>query len=111
MAESYRSFRHPDVCPVVELGDNHYLLDLTQGPTLAFKDVALQLLGRMLDQTLGVHPTAPVPEYHSDSGRRKVARGDKPGRWILEASLAAMSAEKAAFPCAASRTAASSTPG
>lgn len=50
--ESYRSFRHPDVCPVVELGDNHYLLDLAQGPTLAFKDVALQLVGRLLDHEL-----------------------------------------------------------
>lgn len=52
VADSYRSFRHPDVCPVVELGDNHYLLDLTQGPTLAFKDVALQLVGRLLDHEL-----------------------------------------------------------
>lgn len=52
VADSYRSFRHPDVCPVIELGDNHYLLDLTQGPTLAFKDVALQLVGRLLDHEL-----------------------------------------------------------
>jgi Fe-S oxidoreductase len=33
----------------------------------------------MLEKTLGVHPTAPIPEYHSDSGRARVARGDKPG--------------------------------
>ena len=33
----------------------------------------------MLDKTLGVHPQAPIPEYHSDSGRKRVARGDKPG--------------------------------
>jgi Fe-S oxidoreductase len=33
----------------------------------------------MLDRTLGVHPEAPVPAYHSDSGRRRVARGDKAG--------------------------------
>jgi len=33
----------------------------------------------MLDKTLGVDPTAPVPAYHSDSGRKKVARGDRPG--------------------------------
>lgn len=52
VAESYVGFRHPDVCPVVELGHNQYLLDLTQGPTLAFKDVALQLVGRLLDREL-----------------------------------------------------------
>jgi Fe-S oxidoreductase len=34
---------------------------------------------RMLDKALGVHPEAPVPEYHSDSGRSRVARGDRPG--------------------------------
>ena len=39
--------------PVVDLGDGHHLLDLTQGPTLAFKDVALQLVGRLLDAELG----------------------------------------------------------
>ena len=33
----------------------------------------------MLEKTLGVHPTAPIPNYHSDSGRARVARGDKPG--------------------------------
>ena len=34
---------------------------------------------RVLDKTLGVHPQAPIPAYHSDSGRKRVARGDKPG--------------------------------
>jgi Fe-S oxidoreductase len=33
----------------------------------------------MLEKTLGVHPEAPIPKYHSDSGRARVARGDKPG--------------------------------
>ncbi|MFO1407051.1 MAG: heterodisulfide reductase-related iron-sulfur binding cluster [Steroidobacteraceae bacterium] len=33
----------------------------------------------MLEKTMGVHPTAPVPEYHSDTGRKRVARGDRPG--------------------------------
>jgi len=33
----------------------------------------------MLEKTLGVDPTAPVPAYHSDSGRKKVARNDRPG--------------------------------
>ncbi|MCP3992944.1 MAG: threonine synthase [Actinomycetia bacterium] len=50
--QSYAGFRHPDVCPLVELGDNQYLLDLTKGPTLAFKDIALQLVGRLFDHEL-----------------------------------------------------------
>jgi glycerol-3-phosphate dehydrogenase subunit C len=33
----------------------------------------------LLEKTLGVHPTAPIPKYHSDSGRARVARGDQPG--------------------------------
>jgi Fe-S oxidoreductase len=33
----------------------------------------------MLDKTLGVHPGAPIPDYHSDSGRKRVARGDRRG--------------------------------
>jgi threonine synthase len=52
VADAYAGFRHPAVCPVIDLGDNHHLLDLTQGPTLAFKDVALQLVGRLLDHEL-----------------------------------------------------------
>jgi threonine synthase len=49
---AYAGFRHPDVCPLVDIGDGHYLLDLTRGPTLAFKDIALQLVGRLLDREL-----------------------------------------------------------
>ena len=49
--EAYATFDHPDVCPVVELGDLH-LLELFRGPTLAFKDVALQLVGRLFDHEL-----------------------------------------------------------
>ncbi len=52
VADSYAGFRHPAICPVIDLGDGHHLLDLTQGPTLAFKDVALQLVGRLLDYEL-----------------------------------------------------------
>ncbi|MFV0523127.1 MAG: threonine synthase [Acidimicrobiales bacterium] len=49
---AYGRFRHPEVCPVIDLGHGHHLLDLTRGPTLAFKDVALQLVGRLLDHEL-----------------------------------------------------------
>ncbi len=44
VAQSYRSFGHPEVTPVVRVG-GHYLVELFHGPTLAFKDVALQFLG------------------------------------------------------------------
>jgi threonine synthase len=48
---AYATFEHPDVCPVVELGDLH-LLELFWGPTLSFKDVALQTVGRLFDHEL-----------------------------------------------------------
>jgi len=50
--DAYSSFRHSDVVPVVPIGDNHFLMELFHGPTLAFKDVALQLLGRFFDSIL-----------------------------------------------------------
>ncbi|MGQ5717760.1 threonine synthase [Pseudochrobactrum asaccharolyticum] len=50
--ESYGSFRHDAVCPLVQTGANEYVLELFHGPTLAFKDVAMQLLSRMMDYTL-----------------------------------------------------------
>ena len=49
--EAYATFDHPDVCPVSDLGDLR-LLELFWGPTLAFKDVALQLVGRLFDHEL-----------------------------------------------------------
>ena len=49
---AYSSFRHPDVAPLVQVAPDHYLLELFHGPTLAFKDVALQLLGRLFDHVL-----------------------------------------------------------
>ena len=50
--DAYATFDHEAVCPLVELDQNVWLLELFHGPTLAFKDVALQLLGRMLDAEL-----------------------------------------------------------
>ncbi len=53
IGEAYASFETPEVAPLKPLGDSGlHLLELFHGPTLAFKDVALQLLGRMLDHTL-----------------------------------------------------------
>ena len=50
--ESYNSFDHEDVAPLVELNSGEYVLELFHGPTLAFKDFALQVLGRLLDYVL-----------------------------------------------------------
>lgn len=42
----------PEVVPVVDLGDNLWLAEIYWGPTLAFKDIALQLVGRLFDREL-----------------------------------------------------------
>ncbi|MBY5940067.1 threonine synthase [Halomonas sp. DP5N14-9] len=50
--DAYATFSHDAVVPLNQLDANHFLLELFHGPTLAFKDVALQLLGRILDHFL-----------------------------------------------------------
>ncbi len=49
---SYASFSHPAVAPLRQLDANLFLLELFHGPTLAFKDFALQVLGRLFDHVL-----------------------------------------------------------
>ena len=48
----YGRFHHPDVAPVSAFGAGDYLLELYHGPTLAFKDFAMQLLGQLFDRVL-----------------------------------------------------------
>ncbi|GIL02044.1 MAG: threonine synthase [Alphaproteobacteria bacterium] len=50
--EAYATFRHAAVAPLVQLGPNDWVLELFHGPTLAFKDVAMQLLARLMDHVL-----------------------------------------------------------
>ncbi|WP_343313790.1 threonine synthase [Brucella sp. BE17] len=50
--EAYSTFRHDAVCPLIQTGANEFVLELFHGPTLAFKDVAMQLLARMMDYVL-----------------------------------------------------------
>jgi len=50
--ESYADFDSDAVAPIKDLGNNEYILELFHGPTLAFKDFALQVLGRLLDYVL-----------------------------------------------------------
>ena len=50
--EAYGSFRHPAVAPLTQIGVNTFVLELFHGPTLAFKDLALQLLARLMNHAL-----------------------------------------------------------
>ena len=50
--EAYAGFTHTSIAPMVEVGKNEWILELFRGPTLAFKDFALQLLGRLMDYVL-----------------------------------------------------------
>ncbi|XUO85305.1 threonine synthase [Halomonas sp. KM007] len=52
VTDAYATFNHDAVVPLKQLDANHFLLEQFHGPTLAFKDVALQLLGRLLDHFL-----------------------------------------------------------
>jgi threonine synthase len=49
---AYGAFRHPSVCPLTQIGDNLFVLELFHGPTLAFKDVAMRLLAGLMDAAL-----------------------------------------------------------
>ncbi len=51
--EAYASFRHPAVVPLRQTGPGQFVLELFHGPTLAFKDVAMQLIARLMDYVLG----------------------------------------------------------
>ena len=52
LKETYAVFEHSSVAPLRQLNGNEWVLELFHGPTLAFKDFALQLLGRLLDHFL-----------------------------------------------------------
>ena len=52
ITDAYASFDHPSVTPLRELEPGHFILELSHGPTLAFKDVAMQFLARVMDHIL-----------------------------------------------------------
>lgn len=56
--EAYGRFDHAAVTPLVQLDAQHWLLELFHGPTLAFKDVALQLLGLLFERFLSARDTS-----------------------------------------------------
>jgi len=51
-ADAYSRFDHRAVTPLVQIGSSRWILELFHGPTLAFKDVAMQLLARLMDRVL-----------------------------------------------------------
>lgn len=52
IAKAYAGFDHAARAPLVQLAPNHFLLELFHGPTLAFKDFAMQLIGQMFQASL-----------------------------------------------------------
>ena len=52
IAKAYAGFTHPARAPLKQLAANHFLLELFHGPTLAFKDFAMQLIGQMMQAAL-----------------------------------------------------------
>src|SRR3954469_14310243 len=52
IAAAYAGFDAPEIAPLIEIGEGRFLLELFHGPTLAFKDVALQILGQLFSRAL-----------------------------------------------------------
>ena len=65
--KAYSSFRHAAIAPLVQLGSRHFLLELFHGPTLAFKDFAMQCVGQLLEAAM------------KDSGQHAVVLGATSG--------------------------------
>jgi threonine synthase len=53
--DAYGTFDHPAIVPMKQLGERLWSMELFHGPTLAFKDLALQLVGRLYDHVLASH--------------------------------------------------------
>ena len=85
VGEAYATFDHPDVCPLVEIEPGLGVVELFHEPTLAFKDVALQLVGRLFDHELarrGKRATI-VVATSGDTGSAAIAAcvGRPPSTW------------------------------
>jgi threonine synthase len=52
LSEAYDSFHHPAVAPLAQIGPNSFMLELFHGPTLAFKDLAMQVVSRFMNRAL-----------------------------------------------------------
>jgi threonine synthase len=86
VADTYASFDHPDVVPLRDLGDGLWLAELFHGPTLAFKDIALQLVGRLFAHELALRGerVTIVGATSGDTGSAAIeACRDRPGIEIV----------------------------
>ena len=75
IGKSYAGFGHPARAPLKQLGPNHFLCELFHGPTLAFKDFAMQLIGQLFQAALarrGEHITI-VTATSGDTGAEAFA--------------------------------------
>jgi len=70
LIDSYKGFNHKAVAPLAQIDKNTFVLELFHGPTLAFKDFALQFLGRLLDHLLdgSTHKVNIVGATSGDTG-------------------------------------------
>lgn len=66
--QAYGRFAHDAVTPLVQLDAQHWLLELFHGPTLAFKDVALQLVGLLFERFLGDRKLTVIGATSGDTG-------------------------------------------
>ena len=78
---AYASFRHAAVVPLVQIDHRQWLAELFHGPTLAFKDVALQLVGLLFD-----HVLASATSASPSSAPRAVTPARRPSRRCATAS-------------------------
>ncbi len=67
-ADAYAGFDHPAVVPLVQLETGLFVQELFHGPTLAFKDLALQLVGRLFERVLGAERLTIVGATSGDTG-------------------------------------------
>jgi threonine synthase len=67
VTDAYAHFDHPDIAPLVALEPGLHVLELFHGPTLAFKDFALQLLGNLYEARSSV-PGRPINVLGATSG-------------------------------------------
>ena len=75
--DAYSDFRHPEVVPLRQLSDGRLLLELFWGPTLAFKDHALQLVGRLFERALAAQKrrVTVLVATSGDTGSAAIAAG------------------------------------
>ncbi|MHC8510392.1 MAG: threonine synthase [Rhodospirillales bacterium] len=75
ITESYASFEGGDPAPLIQIGDKHWVMELFHGPTLAFKDIAMQVLARLFDHVLAKRGerTAIVGATSGDTGAAAMA--------------------------------------